>query len=152
MQTCDFVKRETLTQVFFCEFWEITKNTSGRLLLKISMSNICALRLRTSIHKFSGFQKHQTSSNYWNWSFFIMCSDMYPVKTRLIFHIPYFTPLETYFYDSSKWNGLACSMSLYLFNLLKVKVTSPNHHIETQSIDLQSKSIDWFLYKTNFGL
>ena len=48
-----------------------------------------------------------------------------------------------------KWISM---LNVFIFNLLKVKVTSPNHHIETQSIDLQSKSIDWFLYKTNFGL
>ena len=26
-QTCNFIKKETLAQVFSCEFWEISKNT-----------------------------------------------------------------------------------------------------------------------------
>ena len=43
-QACNFIKKETLTQVFFCEFCEISKNTflqstSGRLLLKIEINN-----------------------------------------------------------------------------------------------------------------
>ena len=29
------IKKEALAQVFSCEFWEIYKNTSGQLLLKI---------------------------------------------------------------------------------------------------------------------
>ena len=30
---CNLTKKETLTQVFFCEFCDISKNTAGRLLL-----------------------------------------------------------------------------------------------------------------------
>ena len=41
-EACNFMKKETLSQVFYCEFCEISKNTflqktSGQLLLK----NIC---------------------------------------------------------------------------------------------------------------
>ena len=32
-QSCCFIKKESLAQVFSCKFYDISKNTSGRLLL-----------------------------------------------------------------------------------------------------------------------
>ena len=45
LQACNFVKKETLAQVFSCEFCEISKNTflqntSGRLLLFIVIEHL----------------------------------------------------------------------------------------------------------------
>ena len=34
-EACNFIKKETLAQVFSCEFCKISKNTFGRLLLNI---------------------------------------------------------------------------------------------------------------------
>ena len=45
LQACNFIKKETLAQVFSCEFCEISKNTflqntSGRLLLFIVIEHL----------------------------------------------------------------------------------------------------------------
>ena len=42
-KACNFIKKETLAQMFSCEFWEISKNTflqntSGQLLLSFATS------------------------------------------------------------------------------------------------------------------
>ena len=44
LQACNFIKKETLTEVFSCEFYEISKNTffkerSGRRRARVQMAN-----------------------------------------------------------------------------------------------------------------
>ena len=39
-EACNFIKNETLTQVFYCEFCEIFKNNSGRLFLQLTLYDL----------------------------------------------------------------------------------------------------------------
>ena len=60
-QACNFIKKETLAQVFSCEFCENSKNTSERLLLCFMMfsnrellpqcfKNICCCKINSGKH------------------------------------------------------------------------------------------------------
>ena len=46
---CNFIKKDTLTQVFSCEFCDIFKNNSGGLLLllvvNINSNSFCAVKI-----------------------------------------------------------------------------------------------------------
>ena len=65
---CNFIKKETMTQMFFCKFCEISKKTflqhvSGRLLLEIFYSRFkfkCSFLFRSFQHgRSSSFDKRQ---------------------------------------------------------------------------------------------
>ena len=51
---CDFIKKETLAQVFSCEFWEISKNTFFQRTHMVAAS---AINLSSSLTNFSFFKQ-----------------------------------------------------------------------------------------------
>ena len=48
-QACKFIKRETLTQVFFCEFCEIFKNTYFHKAFPVAASERCSKKFHESM-------------------------------------------------------------------------------------------------------
>ena len=98
-QACNFIKKETLAQVFLCEFCEISKNTfftetSGRLLL-----SIFDLTVNTYKHKHLHYFYHEKTDT-------IPCSNL---KLGILFIKTWYFPMNiakyckifknTYFYE-----------------------------------------------------
>ena len=80
---CNCIKKETLAQVFSCEFREISKNTSGRLLLHfklyvhgLSKSCLIVLKLFTLVQK--GIRNMVQVS-------YLKCSTMFWTISKIIF-------------------------------------------------------------------
>ena len=61
-EVCNFIKKETLAQVLSCEFCEISKNTSGRLLLQDRKEKRLFLRKQGNTTK----ERHNIPGNYKN--------------------------------------------------------------------------------------
>ena len=80
----NFIEKETLAQVFSCEFFEISKNTSWQLLLNLSKSCIfaemnthrifCILHLRKQVWNIQVFFNYENKYHRLSYSFQKPCN------------------------------------------------------------------------------
>ena len=134
-QACNFIQKETLAQVFFCEFCEISKNTTGQLLLYFvflkhpcivswnqdyQKLEQCAEFWKKSVRESSAASDHACIIFMSMWKTFIFIWNLDLVQKRLtivriFLSISKFRDKFLYFYQEQLSNSFLLNVDIHSF-------------------------------------